>query len=298
MDHRDRWCPACDFARHPGGWLGEHTNPILRPEAVAAVKKYIELVVSGTVAADLHNSCWPEPPPFVMALHFGVNIVPRRDEVTLLYLLNNTVRHVRLDAQHPENPAPSWQGHSVGWYEGDTLVVDTVGIKVAPFSTVDAFGTPHSKALHVVERYRLIDGGAAAEIQRKHGAIPNRVNTSYGLGVVDPDTTKNGLQVEFTVEESGHFHYALVGTDRLSAPHWRLAGSGLRRESALFGHGRRDSRGAHARFLNGNRLGGRQAVRQVVHADGKGAVTGTDGRGWCRCRRACGAGSISTTWCS
>jgi hypothetical protein len=90
-----------------------------------------------------------------MALHFAVNIAPRQDEVTLLYLLNNTVRRVRLNWRHPENPTPSWQGHSVGWYEGDTLVVDTVGIiKVAPFSTVDAFGTPHSEALHVVERYR------------------------------------------------------------------------------------------------------------------------------------------------
>jgi hypothetical protein len=84
-------------------------------------------------------------------------------------------------------------------------VVDTVGIKVAPFSTVDAFGTPHSKALHVVERYRLIDGEAAAETQRKHGAIPNRVNTPYGRGVVDPDTAKKGLQVEFTVEDPGVF---------------------------------------------------------------------------------------------
>ena len=70
------------------------------------------------------------------------------------------MRRVRLNAPHPENLTPSWQGHSVGWYEGDTLVVDTVGIKVAPFSTVDAFGTPHSKALHVVQRYRLIDGEA------------------------------------------------------------------------------------------------------------------------------------------
>ena len=51
------------------------------------------------------------------------------------------------NASHPENLTPSRQGHSVGWYEGDTLVIDTVGIKVAPFSTVDAFGTPHSSAL-------------------------------------------------------------------------------------------------------------------------------------------------------
>jgi hypothetical protein len=90
---------------------------------------------------DSHNTCWPEPPPYVMVVHFGVHILQQRDEVTLLYLLYNTVRHVRLNESHPENLTPSWQGHSVGWYEGDTLVIDTVGIKVSPLSTVDPFGT-------------------------------------------------------------------------------------------------------------------------------------------------------------
>jgi hypothetical protein len=139
-----------------------------------------------------------------MGLHFGMQIVQLRDEITLLYLLYNSVRHVRLNAAHPENVTPSWQGHSVGWYEGDTLVIDTVGIKVAPLSTVDAFGTPHSKALHVVERYRLIDGEAAAEAQRKHGAIYRPV-PPYGRGTIDPDPAKKGLQVEFTVEDEGVF---------------------------------------------------------------------------------------------
>jgi hypothetical protein len=186
------------------GWLGDHANPILKPEAAEAVKKFGELVFDGRVAQDLHNSCWPEPPPYVMSLHFGVQIIQLGDEVTLLYLLYNTVRHVRLNASHPENLAASWQGHAVGRYEGDTLVIDTVGIKVAPFSTVDPFGTPHSKALHVVERYRLIDGEAAAEAQRKNGAI-YRPSPPYGRGTIDPDTAKKGLQVEFTVEDPGVF---------------------------------------------------------------------------------------------
>jgi hypothetical protein len=133
-----------------------------------------------------------------------MQILQLRDEVTLVYLLHNTVRHVRLNAQHPDNLTPSWQGHSVGWYEGDTLVIDTVGIKVAPLSTVDPFGTPHTKALHVVERYRLIDGEAAAEVQRKHGAI-YRPAPFYGRGTIDPDTAKKGLQVEFTVEDPSVF---------------------------------------------------------------------------------------------
>ena len=193
--------PCCTIMSR---WFGDHTSPILKPEAAEAVKKFADLSFGGTVTPDLHNACWPEPPPYVMGMHFGMQILQLRNEVTLLYLLYNTVRHVRLNAPHPENLTPSWQGHSVGWYEGDTLVIDTVGIKVAPLSMVDAFGTPHSKALHVVERYRLIDGEAAADAQRRHGAI-YRPNPPYGRGPIDPDTAKKGLQVEFTVEDEGVF---------------------------------------------------------------------------------------------
>ena len=120
--------PVVNSARKPDGtmvpleaccgivnpWAGDHTNPILKPEAAAAVKKYADLALGGTVAPDLHNTCSPEPPPFVMSLHFGLQILQGRDEVTLFYLLYNTVRHVRLNATHPEDLKPSWQGHSVG----------------------------------------------------------------------------------------------------------------------------------------------------------------------------------------
>jgi hypothetical protein len=217
--------PVVNSARKPDGtmvpleaccgivnpWAGDHTNPILKSDAAEAVRKFATLALSGTVSPELHNTCWPEPPPFVMSLQFGVLIVQTKDEVTLSYLLYNTVRRVHLNTQHPKALAPSWQGHSVGWYERDTLVVDTVGIKVGPVSTVDAFGTPQSEALHVVERYRLIDGEAAAEAQRKHGAT-YRANPPYGRGTIDPDTAKPGLQVEFAVEDPGVF--AIPGRDR------------------------------------------------------------------------------------
>jgi hypothetical protein len=86
--------PCCTLVQ---SWLGDHTSPILKPAAAEAVKKFGELAFSGRVAPDLHNTCWPEPPPYVMGLHFGVQILQLRGEVTLLYLLYNTVRHVRLN---------------------------------------------------------------------------------------------------------------------------------------------------------------------------------------------------------
>jgi hypothetical protein len=185
-------------------WFGNHTAPILRPEAAEAVRKFGELATKGTVVQDLHNSCWPEPPPYVMGMHFGLLAVQTKDEVTLTYLLHNTVRRIRLNGAHPENLTPRWQGDSVGWFEGDTLVVDTVGIKVSPISIVDAFGTPHTNALHVVERYRLIDGVAAAEAQHKNGAV-RRLDPFYNRGPIDTDTARKGLQVQFTVDDPGVF---------------------------------------------------------------------------------------------
>jgi hypothetical protein len=190
--------------RSGGRWLGDYASPILKPEAAAAVRKYGDLSVAGIVPPDLHNSCWSEPPPFVLGTHFAVRILQQKDEVTLLYLIN-TVRHVYLNTQHPANLTPNHLGHSVGWYEGDTLVIDTIGIKVTPLSSIDLLGTPYSKALHVVERYRLIDGEAAAEAQEKAGSPPLPGFLPYGRSDIDPDKARKGLQVEFTVEDDGVF---------------------------------------------------------------------------------------------
>src|SRR5438132_2781929 len=49
-------------------WAGDHANPILKPETAEAVRKFGTLALSGTVAPELHNTCWPEPPPFVLSL--------------------------------------------------------------------------------------------------------------------------------------------------------------------------------------------------------------------------------------
>jgi hypothetical protein len=68
-----------------------------------------------------------------------------------------------MNVPHPAQVTPSWYGDSVGHFEGDTLVIDTVGLKVGPFSAVDQYGTPYTRALHVVERYRRIDYEAARE---------------------------------------------------------------------------------------------------------------------------------------
>jgi hypothetical protein len=74
---------------------------------------------------------------------------------------DSQVRRVYLDVPHSANPKPSWYGESVGHYEDDTLVVDTIGLNTKTY--VDNYRTPHSEKLHVVERWRMVDAGKAME---------------------------------------------------------------------------------------------------------------------------------------
>src|SRR5262249_47736793 len=82
-------------------------------------------------------------------------------EVVMILSSKQEIRHVYLTDKHSPNLKPSWYGESIGRYEGDTFVVDTVGINESTW--VDGFGTPHTKDLHVVERFRLTDGGKEME---------------------------------------------------------------------------------------------------------------------------------------
>ena len=84
-------------------------------------------------------------------------------EVVMIFSGDQQVRHVYLDVPHSANPKPSWYGESVGHYEGDTLVVDTIGRTSKTF--VDNYRTPHSEQLHVIERWRMTDGGKTLEVR-------------------------------------------------------------------------------------------------------------------------------------
>src|SRR5436309_3479197 len=79
------------------------------------------------------------------------------------WLRDQIVRHVYLDVPHSANPKPSWNGESVGHYEGDTLVVDTIAQTTSSF--VDLYRTPYSEKPHLIERYRLIEGGKALQVE-------------------------------------------------------------------------------------------------------------------------------------
>src|ERR1700693_2844194 len=145
---------------------GDYTNPILKPAAAEVVKRHGEIGQKGIGDPNPRNQCWPGGVPFDFS-EGPTQLLQQPDKVTILYSYDQHVRHVRLNQPHPAELTPSWYGDSVGHYEGDTLVIDTVGFKIGPFSMTDQYGTPYTQALHVVERYRLIDYEAAKEDQER-----------------------------------------------------------------------------------------------------------------------------------
>jgi hypothetical protein len=182
-------------------FVGDYTNPILKPNAAAVVKKFGEISSSDNTYGTPSNRCWPSGVPYIF-FQPGMEMLQQPREIIFMYLRNHEFRNVRLNDSHPAHVIPSWYGDSVAHYEADTLVIDTVGVKTErPFAMLDMYGTPYSAALHVVERYRMVDQDEAqAALKRnltQHTRVPDtRADLSY---------TGKQLQVIFTVDDEGVF---------------------------------------------------------------------------------------------
>ena len=218
--------PLKNLARRPNGTsdafklVGDYNNPILQPWAAAIVKQHGAISLAGNSYPDISNECRPFPPPYILRIA-QMQMLQEKNRVTMLYIQDHQFREVRLNGSHPANLRPSWYGDSIGHYEGDTLVIDTVGIRTRPGSMIDMYGTPHTPALHVIERYRLVDGKTAREAQESNEREYGRPTTEPVY--VDSDYRGKGLQVEFTVEDSGSFTQVWssgVTYRRASSPEW------------------------------------------------------------------------------
>jgi hypothetical protein len=149
--------------RQPTERVADLSNPILQPWARDVVRKRNELVLSGKVVASPTASCWPKGvtgfllSPMTQPMYF----IQGRKEVVMILTSFSDVRRIHLTDRHSANVKTSWYGESIGHYEGDKLVVDTIGMDDR--TPVDGFGTPHTKQLHVIERFHLIEGGKVLE---------------------------------------------------------------------------------------------------------------------------------------
>jgi hypothetical protein len=180
--------------------VGDYRNPILKPDAAAAVKRNGEYSESGHDVPDPSNQCGIFSPPYLFSIQQGMQMLQGKDEIVILYTQNQQVRHVRLNSRHPSNVKPTPMGDAIGYYEDGTLVIDTIGVKLAPYTVADRFGTPQSEAMHVVERYRLIDAKEAQAALDAHA----KIDGTTGPMVADPAYDK-ALRVELEIEDRNVF---------------------------------------------------------------------------------------------
>jgi hypothetical protein len=144
--------------------LTDADNPNLTPWAADRIRAQNDLVRHGHRAFSAQSRCWPGGVPAqLLFIAEPVYFIQKPTEVWIVWERDHLVRRIYLDREHSKNVKPSWFGESVGRYENGELVVDTIGLAEHEFSFVDNFTTPHTKDLHVVERYRVVDGGETLE---------------------------------------------------------------------------------------------------------------------------------------
>jgi hypothetical protein len=165
--------------------VADLNNPNLKPWVVEHLRKANAEELSGKLRYSARASCRPGGIPdfLVYAGAFQpIYILQMPEKIVMINQGNTEVRRIYMNVPHSANPKPSWYGESVGRYEGDELVVDTIGFNDKTFVD-ESFNLPHTTQLHVVERYRLLDEAKA-------------------------------LQVTFTVEDPGAFNAPWSGVVR------------------------------------------------------------------------------------
>jgi hypothetical protein len=143
--------------------IADIDNHNLTPFAKDALKQTNDAVLAGKPMWSRSARCWATGPAFLLTPVQPMFFIQTPHQVLILAQHDNDVRRVYLNQAHSENPKPTWYGESVGHYDGDTLVIDTIGFNNKTF--VDNFRTPHSEKLHVIERLRLVESGKFLEAE-------------------------------------------------------------------------------------------------------------------------------------
>ena len=158
-----------------GVWWASTYSPKIEPVGggqlpfTAAGKAAYDLNIAGlregTIIDTARRYCVPDGVPRILATPYPFEILQTRGQTTILHELNHVVRVVAMDRPLPALEDlvayPYYSGHSVGHWDGDTLVVETTGFNEKTF--LDATGAPHTDQLKTTERIRKINGGRQLE---------------------------------------------------------------------------------------------------------------------------------------
>jgi hypothetical protein len=146
--------------------LADLTNPNLKPWVIEALRKNNAARLAGEYMYASRASC--RPPGVPMFLIYGAGFQPiyfiQTPSKTVLINSGNTeLRHIYMNVPHSARLTPSWYGESVGHYEGEELVVDTLGFNDQTLID-DNYSVPHTTQLHVIERFKLSEDGKMLQV--------------------------------------------------------------------------------------------------------------------------------------
>ena len=133
-----------------------------QPKAKAVQEAYDEADIAGRPMPDAATQCLPQGVPRSMLAPYPIQIIQTPGQMTILHEASHNVRLIYLDQPHSNNIKPSFMGESVAHWEGDTLVVSTIGLNEQ--TMMDRGGSTHSDNLRVIERMRKINGGSQLEV--------------------------------------------------------------------------------------------------------------------------------------
>jgi hypothetical protein len=194
--------------------VADLTNPILKPWAIEQMKKTNDDVLAGKVPFIARERCWPAGVPGMDIYNRGqpLHFLQTANEVVMINELYASTRHIYMNVPHSENPKPSWYGESIGHYEGDELVVDTVGLNDRTF--VDNYRTPHTTQMHVIERFKMINGGKTLQVL-VHVEDPGAFNMAWNAKQTWVRVNRGPL-IEDICEPNNDFYF---GYDVAPLPH-------------------------------------------------------------------------------
>lgn len=179
-------------------------EPLLSPWA-ADVYKNVKPGYGPRATPDSQDpilNCLPPGVPRIMLIPFPMQIVQIPGEVIMLFEYDHYIRHIHMDRRaHPKELDLTWMGDSIGWWDGNTLVVDTAGLN--DMTWLDQVGHPHSDRLHVVERIERLDENTLQD----------------DVTIDDPNAYKKpwgGHQV-FKLRPTWHLMEYVCGADRTGA---------------------------------------------------------------------------------
>ena len=185
------------YLSRDGSVIDGYENEYVKPWVVELLERDELVTAAGRSVVTPHSACYPEGIPYAYG-GAQIQILQTPDEIVMIFGDQGQWRTIYMNVPHSDSVEPSWWGESVGHFEGDTLVIDTIGIGAFPQAgSMGRYGTPHSDKLHVVERWRFLREGETS-------TAPPMRNDSVDADAVAADARV--MRLEFTVEDHMAYH--------------------------------------------------------------------------------------------